>query len=252
MVFLHGLFGQGKNWTGVAKQIAERHRVTLIDLPHHGRSPWSDRFTLAEAAADVVATLEDDEPIALVGHSLGGKVAMVLALLHPKRVERLVVADISPVDYPGLSEFPRYIAAMKAMDLAAIHTREHAEQALADAAPDPTVRGFLLQNLRRDPASSTGWRWQANLEVLDRDLGAISGWPSDELAALPPYAGPVLWMAGERSGYVRPEFEPAMDALFPHNRKVTIKGAGHWLHSEKPEIFVEVLRRFLGDAGAAS
>jgi len=247
VVFLHGLFGQGKNWTGVAKQVADRHRVLLVDLPHHGRSAWPERFDLAEAAADVLATLPGDEPVAVVGHSLGGKVAMVLALLHPARVARLCVADISPVSYARGREFPGYIAAMRGMDLATVTRRSDADRLLAPAVPDDTVRSFLLQNLRRDPAAPSGWSWQLNLEVLDRDLATISAWPEGELAGVAPYDGPVLWLAGERSSYVRPEYEPAMDRWFPRNRKVTLKDTGHWLHSERPDLFVEVLRRFLGD-----
>ena len=109
------------------------------------------------------------------------------------------------------------------------------------------MRGFLLQNLRSD---GDGWRWQANLEVLGADLSVIGGWPEDQLAGTPPYPGPVLWLAGARSDYVRPEYAAAMDRLFPANRLVTVKDAGHWVHSEQPEVFVEVLRRFL-DARAA-
>ena len=247
MVFLHGLFGQGRNWTGIAKQLAERHRVLLVDLPHHGRSPWPERFDYAEVAAQVVATLPDDEPVTLVGHSLGGKVAMVATLLHPARVARLVVADISPVDYEASREFPGYIAAMRALDLARVVQRADAERMLEPAVPDPVVRSFLLQNLRRDAAAPSGWSWQVNLDVLERDLPVITAWPEAELAGVAAYQGPVLWVAGGRSGYVRPEYEPAMDRWFPRNRRVTVKGAGHWVHSERPEVFVEVLRRFLGD-----
>lgn len=247
MVFLHGLFGQGKNWTGIAKQLAERHRVLLVDLPHHGRSPWPARFDFAEVAEQVVATLPDDEPVTLVGHSLGGKVAMVLALLHPERVARLVVADISPVDYEASREFPGYIAAMRELDLAQVVHRADAERMLEPAVPDPTVRSFLLQNLRRDAAAPAGWSWQVNLDVLDRDLPVISAWPADRLATVAPYDGPVLWLAGGRSDYVRPAYDAAMDRWFPRNRKVTLKDTGHWLHSERPELFLEVLKRFLGD-----
>jgi pimeloyl-ACP methyl ester carboxylesterase len=247
VVFLHGLFGQGKNWTGIAKQLAERHRVLLVDLPQHGRSPWTERFDFAEVAADVVATFPDDEPVALVGHSLGGKVAMMLALLHPERVERLVVADISPVAYAASREFPGYISAMRGLDLSRVERRSDADRMLAPAVPDDTVRSFLMQNLRRDPAAASGWSWQVNLDVLDRDLPVISDWPADELAGVTPYDGPVLWLAGSRSDYVRPEYEGAMDRWFPRNRRVTIKDAGHWLHSERPEIFLQVLERFLGD-----
>jgi len=247
VVFLHGLFGQGRNWTQIAKQLADRYRVELIDLPHHGRSPWPERFDYAETAAMIVDALPDDEPVTLVGHSLGGKVAMVLALLHPARVERLAVADISPVDYGEGREFPGYIAAMRGLDLEQVVHRSDADRLLTPAVPNTTVRSFLLQNLRRDADAPHGWSWQANLEVLGRDLPVISAWPERELAGAAPYDGPVLWLAGGRSDYVRPEFEPAMDRWFPRNRRVTIKDAGHWLHSERPDVFVEVLRRFLGD-----
>ncbi|WP_408899020.1 alpha/beta fold hydrolase [Nocardioides sp. R1-1] len=246
VVFLHGLFGQGKNWTGIAKQLAERHRVLLLDLPHHGRSAWLERFDFVETAT-LVADALGEEPVTLVGHSLGGKVAMVLALLHPERVERLCVADISPVSYAGGSEFPGYIAAMRGMDLSQVGQRSDAERLLEPAVPDPTVRSFLLQNLRRDPSAPHGWSWQTNLDVLGRDLDVISGWPEAQLAAAAPYDGPVLWLAGGRSSYVQPAYDAAMDRYFPRNRKVTLKDTGHWLHSERPELFLEVLRRFVGD-----
>lgn len=243
VVFLHGLFGQGRNWTQIAKVIAENHRVTLVDLPHHGRSSWSDSFDLEDAAGQVAALWSADEPVALVGHSLGGKVSMVLALQHPEKVERLCVADIAPVAYDTGREFVGYTKALKAMDLDALERRDDADRALSDAVPNPTVRSFLLQNLRRDGDT---WRWQANLDVIERDLAEISGWPEGLVRGLPPYDGPVLWMAGEHSSYVKDEYAPEMDRLFPRNRRVTIKNAGHWLHSEQPEVFTEVLRRFLG------
>ena len=247
MVFLHGLFGQGKNWTTVAKQLAEQHRVDLIDLPHHGRSPWPERFDFVETAQLVVDSLPSDEQVTLVGHSLGGKVAMVVALLHPERVERLCVADISPVQYPDGREFPGYIEAMRTMDLGQVRQRSDAERLLTPAVPSWTVRSFLLQNLRRDASTPSGWRWQLNLDVLDRDLSVIGGWPEGQLAGASPYDGPVLWLAGGNSDYIQADYEPAMDRWFPNNRRVTIKDAGHWLHAERPDVFVEVLRRFLGD-----
>lgn len=246
VVFLHGLFGQGKNWTTIAKHLAEQHRVTLVDLPHHGRSPWPERFDFVETAEQVLAVLPDDEPVTLVGHSLGGKTAMVLALLHPDRVGRLVVADISPVAYATGREFAGYLQAMRALDLAQVVHRSDADRLLQPAVPNTTVRSFLLQNLRRD-SGDDGWRWQVNLDVLERDLAVLGSWPEEQVAGLAPYPGRVLWLAGERSDYVKPEYEPAMDRWFPRNRKVTIKDAGHWLHSEQPAIFLEVLRRFLGD-----
>lgn len=242
VVFCHGLFGQGKNWTRIGQDLAADHRVLLVDLPHHGRSPWTDRFDLLEVADQVARLLSAEEPVALVGHSLGGKAAMVLALRHPELVERLCVVDVAPVAYQHVGEFAGYIAAMQAINLTALTRRRDAHEALADAVPNTTVRTFLLQNLRHEGQT---WRWQVNLDVLGRDLAEIGGWPQERLEGLAPYTGPVLWMAGERSDYVREEYAAAMDRWFPTNRRVRIKDAGHWVHSEQPEVFLDVLRHFL-------
>ena len=241
VVFLHGLFGQGRNWTQVAKALASDHRSLLVDLPHHGRSPWPEHFDFVEIADQVAGLLSADDPVVLVGHSLGGKVAMVLALRHPELVSRLCVVDVSPVGYGNTREFAGYITAMKAMDLDALGQRSDAEAGLEPAVPNATVRAFLLQNLRRDGDS---WRWQLNLDVLGDELAELGQWPEEDLAGAAPYAGPVLWIAGANSDYVRDEYAPAMDRWFPSNRRVTIKNAGHWVHSEQPEVFLEVLRQF--------
>ncbi len=242
VVFAHGLFGQGRNWTQIGKALADRHRVLLVDLPHHGRSPWDDDFDYVRVADQVAGLLDPDDPVALVGHSLGGKVAMVLALRHPELVERLCVVDVSPVAYDHLSEFEGYVAAMRGLDLTSLSRRDDADAALAVDVPDATVRGFLLQNLRRE---GDGWRWQVNLDVLGAALPVIGGWPEDRLAGTPPYEGPVLWVAGARSDYITPESAGAMDRWFPTNRLVTVKDAGHWVHSEQQGVFLGVLRRFL-------
>jgi pimeloyl-ACP methyl ester carboxylesterase len=243
IVFCHGLFGQGRNWTGVAKALAEDHRTVLVDLPHHGRSPWAEQFDYVEVADHLVALLADqlpDDPVTLVGHSMGGKVAMLAALRAPERVRRLCVVDIAPVDYGSRGEFEGYVEAMQALDLDSLTRRADADAALQETVPDRSVRDFLLQNLRRDGDS---WRWQVNLEVLGRDLDALSGWPDDRLEDVAPYRGPVLWVAGSDSRYVQPRHEEAMRRLFPSTRKVVVKDAGHWVHAQQPDVVVELLRR---------
>jgi pimeloyl-ACP methyl ester carboxylesterase len=241
IVFCHGLFGQGKNWTQIAKAFAGYHRTLLVDLPHHGRSRWDEHFDFVAIADQVAEVLPPGDPVTLVGHSMGGKVAMIVALRHPELVARLCVVDVSPVSYGTASEFAGYIDAMQRLDLVSLEQRSDADAALERAVPNPTVRSFLLQNLRRDGES---WRWQVNLDVLGEDLAEVTDWPDEALAGTS-YDGPVLWIGGARSDYVRDEYADAMDRWFPHNRRVTIKNAGHWVHSEQPEVFVEVLRRFV-------
>ena len=257
VVFVHGLFGQGKNWTTIAKGLTDRYRVALIDLPNHGHSPWTDRVDYLDMAELLATELEHlGEPVTLVGHSMGGKVAMQLALRRPELLRALVVVDVSPSDYPvrggrtddpdeEASPFGDYIAAMRALDLDGLENRAQADEALQAAVPSRMVRSFLLQSLVREGVGSAdgGWRWRLNLEALERDLGALRGFPEPPEGAT--FDGPVLWIAGANSTYVLPEDRPRMDALFPSTRLVRIKNAGHWVHSEQPEIFLEAIRRFL-------
>jgi pimeloyl-ACP methyl ester carboxylesterase len=256
VVFVHGLFGQGKNWTTVARGLSDRHRVTLLDLPNHGHSPWTDRVDYVDMAELVAAELAAaGEPVTLVGHSMGGKVAMTLALRRPELLRALVVVDIAPVEYPlqggrtddedeEASPFAAFIAAMKAMDLDALETREDADAALRTAVPSRMVRSFLLQSLVRDGVGAGGgWRWRLNLDLLERDLGELRRFPDPPAGAT--YDGPVLWVAGANSHYVLPRDRERMDELFPATRLVRIKNAGHWVHSEQPEVFLQTLRAFL-------
>ena len=245
VVFLHGMFGQGRNWSTVAKALSSSARVLLVDLPNHGRSPWTDRFSYPEMADQVADLLRKDgggAAYAVVGHSMGGKVAMTLALRHPDLVARLAVVDVSPGATSEISHFARYVEGMRAIDLAALTDRLQAEAQLAPYVPDPDIRSFLLQNLRRGSPPSAGWRWQMNLSLLGDHLEEMGGWP--DLAATP-YSGPALWLAGAESDYVRPEYAPVMRSLFPRVQLVTIKEAGHWLHTDQPAVFLNVLRRFL-------
>lgn len=257
VVFVHGLFGQGRNWTTIAKALAaDGHRVTLLDLPNHGHSPWTDRVDYVDMAEFVAAELAQlGEPVTLVGHSMGGKVAMQLALRRPELLRALVVVDIAPTDYPEsggrtedpdeeASPFAAFITAMQGMDLDRLETREDADQALRAAVPSTMVRSFLLQSLVRDGVGEgDGWRWRLNLETLARDLGELRRFPDPPPGAS--YEGPVLWIAGANSTYVLDDDRPRMDELFPTTRLVRVKNAGHWVHSEQPEVFLETVRRFL-------
>lgn len=256
VVFVHGLFGQGKNWTTIAKGLSDRHRVALVDLPNHGHSPWTERVDYVDMAELLAAELAHlGEPVTLVGHSMGGKVAMQLALRRPELLRALVVVDVSPTEYPvaaartddpdeELSPFADFIAAMKALDLDRLERRDDADRALREAVPSRMVRSFLLQSLVREGLGDDGgWRWRLNLDVLDRGLEALRGFPEPPAGAH--FDGPVLWIAGADSHYVLVEDRDDMLALFPATRLVRIKNAGHWVHAEQPEVFVEALRRFL-------
>ena len=241
VVFLHGLFGQGRNFNQIARALTPQLRSVLVDLPNHGRSAWTDAAdyeTLAEVVATWLRESYSDEPVHLVGHSMGGKVAMVLALRHPDLVERLVVVDIAPVSTDGSQEFEHLLDSLAELALDTLERRSDADEQLAAKVDDDRVRGFLLQNLRSGP---DGLHWQANLELLRRELPTIGGFPDLDTT----FDRPVMWVAGERSSYIKPEHAPRMRELFPLTRTVTVKGAGHWVHSEQPDAFVATLRAFL-------
>lgn len=241
-VFLHGLFGQGKNFYSVAKTLASDITSILVDLPNHGHSPHSQDCTyehMADQAATICADIaKTTGKVHLIGHSMGGKVAMLLALKHPHLIDRLVVEDISPVTTTNMSEFDYLLGALRALDLTTLTSRKDAEDTLATAIPDDGVRLFLLQNLRQKNGQ---WYWLANLELLHNNLDTLGAFPVPNTT----FDGKVLWMGGSRSPYIQEQHQPVMDQLFPKNIHVTIKNAGHWIHSEQPAAFVSAVRTFL-------
>lgn len=242
IVFLHGLMGRGKNFTTAAKALTPEFYSTLIDLPNHGASPWTDTFSYTEMANSVAAEIrpfvDESGPVNLLGHSMGGKVAMVLALTHPELVDKLIVEDISPQAGGDMGEFVHLLGSLKRLDLSALTSRSQADEQLSEAIGSRTIRGFLLQNLRRSGESFT---WQPNLDMLYDNLDVIGDFPTLDTQ----FAGRVLWMVGEKSQYGDPEFEPAMRALFPRLVRTVIHDANHWIHSEQPEAFVSAIRTFV-------
>lgn len=257
VVFLHGLFGQGKNFTQIAKGLEPEFQSVLVDLPNHGASDWTESFDYVDQA-DLVAehlrrTVAADEPINLVGHSMGGKISMVLALRHPELVRRLAVVDISPIAHKDMGEFEHLLDSLLQVPLDEISTRSEAGQQLREPIPEDMVRGFLLQSLVR---SDDGFRWKNNLKLLRQSLPQIADFPYDPVTddaaetdpantQQPQYTGPVRWIAGAKSNYIKEEYAPAMRALFPRVRQITVKNAGHWVHAEQREVFTQILQHFL-------
>jgi esterase len=240
LAILHGLFGSGRNWTSIAQGLAPQHHVIALDLRNHGASPWAEKMGYGEMAEDVHASLSarSYEPYALLGHSMGGKIAMMAALQHPEMVERLIVADIAPVSYTmrHLGE----IQAMRRLDLTGIQRRSQADVALASAIPDAAERAFLLQNLIFD---NGGARWRLNLEAIEQGMPALVDFPAIPAGRI--YEGPALFLAGGRSDYVQPAYEPAIRRFFPKAEIARIDKAGHWLHAEEPAEFLAIAERFL-------
>jgi esterase len=240
LLILHGLFGSGRNWSSPAQLLAAAHHVFALDARNHGASPWADSMTYADMTEDVQAfqAARGLGRAAVIGHSMGGKTAMLLALHHAAAVERLVVVDVAPVAYPPA--LAAYVRAMRAVDLAGVSRRAEVEAQLAGAITSPAERAFLLQNLVLENGQA---HWRLNLPVLDRFMPEISGFP--EPAAGVSFAGPALFVAGERSSYVRPEYRPAIERLFPQARIVGVPEAGHWLHAERPDAFLALVTPFL-------
>jgi pimeloyl-ACP methyl ester carboxylesterase len=243
VAILHGLFGSGRNWRSIAQQLAARHRVLAFDLRNHGASPWVDGMSYGEMIDDLRTSLHERgiERSALLGHSMGGKVAMLAALLHPDEVERLVVVDIAPV--PNPPTLLAYVSAMRGVDLRGITRRSEIDARLAEAIPGAAERAFLLQNLVIEEGEA---HWRLNLEAIERQLHQILGFP--DLPAGSEYSGPTLFVAGAASAYIQPSDEPAIQRLFPQARVRRIDGAGHWVHAEQPQAFLKVVEPFLSES----
>ncbi len=237
VVLLHGLFGRAQNLGALARHLAARNRVISVDLRNHGASPHAAGMDYPAMAEDVRETLVERGawPARFLGHSMGGKVAMMLALMHPDVVQGLIVADIAPVTY---SHQNRAIAnALQVIDLRAGLTRASADAALSTAVKDASVRNFLLQNL----IFSEHPHWRIGLSSIADALPVIEGWP--ELSDAHSYAGPTSFIAGADSDFVVQEQQSLITRLFPRAKFVTIPNAGHWLHAEQPQAFAAAVDR---------
>lgn len=241
-VFLvHGLFGASTNLRRMAKALAERFRVVSVDLPNHGRSAHTESMTYADMRRALLEVMDRVGVTSAhwVGHSMGGKAVMDLALTEPETVSRLVVMDIAPVEYPH--SHLQLIDALSALDLESLRSRADAERALGASIPDAPTRLFLLQNLHLQDGR---YRWRLNLPVLRDFLKDIMGFPEHAGGV---YSGPVLFLSGERSDYVRPVDHAIIKMHFPHVAFDVIGGAGHWLHADRPDEVCAALLRFLTD-----
>lgn len=240
LVVLHGLFGSKRNWAGINRVLAARHRVVAADLRNHGESPWDPRHDYPAMADDVALLIERvvGGPADVLGHSMGGKAAMTLALARPELVDRLVVVDIAPVASTGTPI--EYVRAMQGVPLAGLTRRSDVADALAGAVADPAVRNFLALNAT---TAGDGLAWAINLDAIERGFTAILGFPEPPPGR--PFLGPTLFLSGERSSYVRPDHRPLIERLFPAASFEVVPDAGHWVHADAPDAFVAAVDRFL-------
>ena len=241
LLILHGLFGSARNWRGLARQLSDAYKVIVVDMPNHGGSPWLDRadyVTMAEA----IAVFMDSQGLigaTVLGHSMGGKAAMVLSMTRPELVAGLIVADIAPVPYAQRNDV--YIEAMESVNLAILKTRSDADTQLAMFVEDAGLRGFFLLNLVQE---GEAFRWRNNLTGLKEMLPELQSFPEMPDGSF--YGGPVLFLDGEQSSYILPDHLPVIRSHFPHARLEEIRGAGHWVHADQPAAVVVVVREFMG------
>lgn len=248
VVILHGLFGSGTNWRGVARLLEGRYRVITVDLRNHGRSPNVPGMRYTDMAGDVLRLLDDlalEAPL-LVGHSMGGKVAMMLALTHPRRLRGLVVVDIAPVSYRHGDEHRGYIRALEKLDAEGVASRAEADERLAAEVPDRGVRQFLLQNLVYDNGA---YRVRLGLDAIDADMDAILGFEPPSGAG--PWEGSALFIAGGESPYLDARHHAAVRKWFPGAEIETVAGGGHWVHAQAPEKVSALISEFAPTAGVS-
>ena len=245
LVILHGLFGTLDNWQTLARRWAEEAglRVISVDLRNHGRSFHSPEHSYALMAQDVLALFDhlalDPAQLNLMGHSMGGKVAMALALGYPERLAQLLVLDIAP-RFSDMEHQDDIIAGLQAVDLSTIQNRQQAEAALLPHIRQLGVRQFLLKNLYRREDNSFAWR--INLPVLAANLAAVG----EEIESARPFEKPTLFLRGGKSNYITPDDKlTCIPDLFPNSQVVTVPDAGHWLHAEKPDEVFDLVKNFV-------
>jgi len=238
LVILHGLLGSSRNWQAAGRDLSAQFHVAALDLRNHGQSPHSAGQTFDLMVGDILRWLDEHQvsQASLLGHSLGGKVAMKLACSAPDRVRLLFVVDIAPRDYPPVSTA---LEGMMGLDLARLASRREAEDLLAGAVPERDARRFLVMNLERQKSGE--FRWQVNLPAL---AAALMGLRASPLGPRDRFSGQTLFLLGERSTFVRKEDEAVIRAHFPRAEIAVIPDSGHYPHAENRPRFVEQVLAF--------
>lgn len=236
LIILHGLFGSSDNWLTIGKSLSENFSVYLVDQRNHGQSFHDKTHDFKTMADDLLNFIKEHgiEQPSIIGHSMGGKVAMQFAMSYPNCIKTLVVVDISPRGYNV--HHGKILEGLKSIPLPSLESRKQADDLLAEFVPDNNERQFLLKNLGR---SDGGFEWKINLPVLDANIGKIVA----EISGLP-FSEPTLFIKGETSNYIRDFDLTLISKLFPNSEVATVKSAGHWVHAEQPEMFLRLLRNF--------
>ena len=245
LIVLHGLFGLRSNWRSIARALSATHRVISVDLRNHGGSPWSDAIGYPEMADDVRALMRREtlREATVMGHSMGGKTAMALALLYPGEVGRLIVVDVAPVSYGD--RMSAFAQGMRSVDLFTAAGREEVGRRLRSLVPDPGVVPFLLQNLVRHDGH---FDWRINLSAISASMESLSSFPAPLLKLR--YEGPVHVIAGGRSDYVRDRGGGEFRPMFPRAEVQFVEQAGHWVHADQQKAFLDCMRRALAPGPA--
>ncbi|KAA0873881.1 alpha/beta fold hydrolase [Nitrincola tapanii] len=238
LIILHGLLGSLENWGAISTALANQFDVITADLRNHGRSGHSTTMNYQAMAEDVLELMDHLELSSahLLGHSMGGKVAMQLAHQAPERIQRLILVDIAPVAYPAQHE--NVFAGLSAINLSQLQSRQEADLQLQAFVPEAGVRAFLLKNLAREGKE---FFWRMNLEALKNHYTEIAAAPAGPWE----FPQPTLFIKGECSDYLIPEYQAEILRRFSHASFKVIAGAGHWPHAEKPQVFLGLVERFL-------
>jgi pimeloyl-ACP methyl ester carboxylesterase len=236
LLIIHGLYGSARNWGVICKRMSDEREIFAVDQRNHGDSQWCETHDYFDMAEDIHEFLEDLGSMAILGHSMGGKAAMVLSIMAPKLVEKLIIADIAPVSYS--QDNTKYIRAMKNVKLDKVTTRGDAIMQLAETVPEPELQSFFAQSL-----DLKNKRWKLNLDVLEREMEKIVSFP--QMSGQ--YDKASLFVSGALSNYLQITHRPVIKKLFPKAEFATIENAGHWLHAEKPREFEAAVRTFLNN-----